>query len=105
MEIYLFVVRKKKKILSLTLSPYNMSLKILILGAGYGTRLQRDLLNDTSKKYSHLLGVPKALLPLGSKDALITHWLDTLTESNVDITTSLYIVIISSSYSSFISFV
>ncbi|GBC02042.1 hypothetical protein RclHR1_04420012 [Rhizophagus clarus] len=80
-----------------------MSLKVLILGAGYGTRLQRDLLNDTSKKYSHLLGVPKALLPLGGKDALITHWLDTLIESNIDITSSLYIVTNSMAYSSFIS--
>lgn len=80
-----------------------MSLKVLILAAGYGTRLQRDLLNDTSKKYSHLLGVPKALLPLGGKDALITHWLNILIESNIDITSSLYIVTNSTAYSSFIS--
>ncbi|RIA95983.1 nucleotide-diphospho-sugar transferase [Glomus cerebriforme] len=80
-----------------------MSLKILILGAGYGTRLQRDLLNDTTNKYSHLLGVPKALLPLGGKDALITLWLDALIESNIDITTSVYIVTNSPSYLSFIS--
>jgi glucose-1-phosphate thymidylyltransferase len=80
-----------------------MSLKVLILGAGYGTRLQRDLLNDTSKKYSHLLGVSKALLPLGGKDALITHWLDTLIESNIDVKTSLFIVTNLTSYPSFIS--
>ncbi|CAB4410112.1 unnamed protein product [Rhizophagus irregularis] len=80
-----------------------MSLKVLILGAGYGTRLQRDLLNDTSGKYSHLLGISKALLPLGDKDALITHWIDTLMESNIDIKTSLYIVTNSTAYSSFIS--
>ncbi|CAB5101830.1 nucleotide-diphospho-sugar transferase [Rhizophagus irregularis] len=80
-----------------------MSLKVLILGAGYGTRLQRDLLNDTSRKYSHLLGISKALLPLGDKDALITHWIDTLMESNIDIKTSLYIVTNSTAYSSFIS--
>ncbi|CAI2169041.1 12023_t:CDS:1 [Funneliformis geosporum] len=80
-----------------------MSLKVLILGAGYGTRLQRDILNDTSQKYSHLLGVPKALLPLGGKDSLIAHWLDILIESNIDIKSSLYIVTNSPSYSSFIS--
>src|SRR4051794_37291289 len=79
-----------------------MSLKILILGAGYGTRLQRDILNDTSKKYSHLQGVPKALLPLNGK-ALITRWLDTLTESNIDLTTSVYVVTNLPSYSSFVS--
>ncbi|KAI8967174.1 mannose-1-phosphate guanyltransferase beta-like protein [Mycotypha africana] len=48
--------------------------KVLILGAGYGTRLQRDL--QLSAEYRHLLGVPKALLPLGGRDALITHWLE-----------------------------
>ncbi|CAG8491606.1 13113_t:CDS:1 [Funneliformis mosseae] len=80
-----------------------MSLKVLILGAGYGTRLQRDILNDPSQKYSHLLGVPKALLPLGGKDSLIAHWLDILIESNLDVTSSLYIVTNSPSYSSFIS--
>ncbi|RIB18785.1 hypothetical protein C2G38_2183601 [Gigaspora rosea] len=42
-----------------------MNFKILILGAGYGTQLQRDILQDTSQKYSHLLGSPKALLPVG----------------------------------------
>ncbi|ORX58177.1 nucleotide-diphospho-sugar transferase [Hesseltinella vesiculosa] len=50
--------------------------KVLILGAGYGTRLQKDLQNN--RHYHHLLGVPKALLPMGDKDSLITHWLELL---------------------------
>ncbi|KAF7724833.1 hypothetical protein EC973_000718 [Apophysomyces ossiformis] len=52
-----------------------MAIKVLILGAGYGTRLQRDL--AASHEHNHLLGIPKALLPLGNRDALITHWLET----------------------------
>lgn len=41
-------------------------MKALILAAGYGTRLQRDIQNDTSGKFNHLAGVPKPLLPIGS---------------------------------------
>ncbi|RCI06555.1 hypothetical protein CU098_013041 [Rhizopus stolonifer] len=47
---------------------------VLILGAGYGTRLQKDL--AVSLEYNHLLGIPKALLPLGGKDALVSHWVE-----------------------------
>eukprot|EP01135_Chromosphaera_perkinsii_P000693 Nk52_evm5s150 gene=Nk52_evmTU5s150 len=50
-------------------------MKIVILGAGYGTRLQRDLTNN--KEYSQLLGVPKPLLPIGPAP-LISHWLHRL---------------------------
>ncbi len=49
-------------------------MKALILGAGFGTRLERDLKNDTSGQYSQLQGVPKPLLPIG-KYPLITHWM------------------------------
>lgn len=45
---------------------------IVVLGAGYGTRLQRDL--SASLEYQHLLNVPKALLPLGGRP-LLDHWL------------------------------
>lgn len=41
-------------------------MKALILAAGYGTRLQRDLKNDESGNYKQLLNVPKPLLPIGS---------------------------------------
>ena len=54
-------------------------MKAVILGAGYGTRLERDLKNDTSAQFSHLIGVPKALLPIGPfGDALISHWVEAL---------------------------
>ena len=43
---------------------------VLILAAGYGTRLQRDIKNDITGNYSHLQGLPKALLPIGNKGTL-----------------------------------
>lgn len=48
-------------------------MKALILGAGYGTRLQKAVSNDKSGTYQHLDGVPKPLLPIGKKP-LISHW-------------------------------
>lgn len=56
-------------------------MKAVILAAGYGTRLERDLRSDDSGQFSHLLGVPKALLPIGPhNDALISHWVAALTQ-------------------------
>lgn len=52
-------------------------MKALILAAGYGTRLERDLKADKSGKYGHLIGVPKPLLPIGNK-ALISRWMEFL---------------------------
>jgi NDP-sugar pyrophosphorylase family protein len=47
-------------------------MKLLILAAGYGTRLQQDL--QRHPEYKHLLHLPKALLPIGGKP-LISHWI------------------------------
>jgi len=47
-------------------------MKVLILAAGYGTRLARDL--ATSSDYSYLIGCPKPLLPVAGKP-LISHWM------------------------------
>ncbi|XP_045610700.1 uncharacterized protein [Procambarus clarkii] len=49
-------------------------MRAVILAAGYGTRLEQDLRNDCSGQFSHLIGVPKPLLPIGSCP-LITHWI------------------------------
>jgi NDP-sugar pyrophosphorylase family protein len=49
----------------------------VILAAGYGTRLSRDLEMDQTGNWRHLLGLPKPLLPIGSTP-LISHWLDTI---------------------------
>ncbi|EDQ86431.1 uncharacterized protein MONBRDRAFT_33828, partial [Monosiga brevicollis MX1] len=53
------------------------TMKALILAAGYGTRLEKGIREDTSGIYSHLLGVPKPLLPIGGIP-LISRWIDAL---------------------------
>ncbi|KAL1924127.1 uncharacterized protein VTP21DRAFT_7162 [Calcarisporiella thermophila] len=59
------------------------SIKVLILGGGYGTRLQKDIINDASGNFKHLLGRPKALLPIANEDALISIWLGLLKECGI----------------------
>lgn len=49
-------------------------MRAVLLAAGYGTRLEHDLRNDSSGQYIHLEGIPKPLLPVGGF-ALITHWI------------------------------
>ncbi|KAI8379838.1 mannose-1-phosphate guanyltransferase beta-like protein [Choanephora cucurbitarum] len=73
--------------------------KVLILGAGYGTRLQRDLASST--EYQHLLGVPKALLPLGGRDALITHWIELFEKHGISAKNDIYIVTNDQCYQAF----
>lgn len=64
-------------------------MKAIILAAGYGTRLQRDVLADRSGQFAHLAGVAKPLLPVG-RCALISHWVNALSASEcVD---SIYVV-------------
>ncbi|KAJ2956253.1 hypothetical protein NQZ79_g7874 [Umbelopsis isabellina] len=77
------------------------NVKVLIMGAGYGTRLQKDLLNDKTGKYSHLIGLPKALLPLGSQDALITHWVHLLAKNGIP-SSSVHVITNDACHSSFI---
>jgi len=50
---------------------------VVILGAGYGTRLTRDIENDTTGQFDHLRGIPKPLLPIGDLP-LISHWVESL---------------------------
>ncbi|XP_077435649.1 glucose-1-phosphate adenylyltransferase [Vanacampus margaritifer] len=56
-------------------------MKAVILAAGYGTRLQRDVAADLSGRFAHLVGVAKPLLPVGNR-ALISHWIRALAASN-----------------------
>ena len=65
-------------------------MKALILGAGFGTRLERDLRSPEGELHAHLIGIPKPLLPIG-KLPLATHWLRALTESRV--VSDVYIVV------------
>ena len=63
-------------------------MKAIILAAGYGTRLQRDL-ETAGDEYSHLNGLPKQLLPIAGKP-LIEYLIDELEEiSQID---DIYIV-------------
>lgn len=75
-----------------TVNPNSLFLLVLILGAGYGTRLQKDIRADGTSSYTHLLGIPKALLPLGDHDALITHWLLLLAAQGLDISQDIFVV-------------
>lgn len=65
-------------------------MKAVILAAGYGTRLQKDVAADTSGRFAHLVGTAKPLLPVGSR-ALISHWVGSLRASGcVD---SIYVIV------------
>jgi len=52
---------------------------VVILAAGYGTRLTQDLQADTSGEWEHIKNCPKPLLPLGNKP-LVTRWVLKLRE-------------------------
>ena len=47
--------------------------QVVILAAGYGTRLSADLEKSPGEKWQRLAGVPKPLLPLGGVP-LISRW-------------------------------
>ncbi|CAI5656687.1 uncharacterized protein zgc:136439 [Oreochromis niloticus] len=70
-------------------------MKAVILAAGYGTRLQRDVLADTTGRFADLAHVAKPLLPVG-RCPLSSHWIHALTVSgSVDtiyvVTNALYL--------------
>ncbi|XP_060683970.1 glucose-1-phosphate adenylyltransferase isoform X1 [Hemiscyllium ocellatum] len=64
-------------------------MKAVILAAGYGTRLNRDLQNDRSGHFKHLCGIPKPLLPVGNK-ALISHWMSAI--EKIDCIDEVYVI-------------
>ncbi len=65
-------------------------MKVLILAAGYGTRLARDL--DKTNDHTHLRGVPKPLLPIAGKP-LISHWMDIINSCPHTKGSDVYIVV------------
>ena len=69
-------------------------MKVFILAAGYGTRLERDLNSDTSRKYTHLRGIAKPLLPIGGSP-LISWWMTTLAETGINLQEIFVVVSIS----------
>ncbi|CAD5121206.1 DgyrCDS9742 [Dimorphilus gyrociliatus] len=66
-------------------------MNVIILAAGYGTRLQNDIINDKTGKYSNLLDVPKPLLPIKNDQPLLSLWMEIINE--VDIINKVYIVV------------
>lgn len=59
------------------------SFSAVVLAAGYGTRLDRDVRDDASGAHSSLIGLSKALVPVGGTTVL-GHWLRQLAECGVD---------------------
>jgi NDP-sugar pyrophosphorylase family protein len=53
-------------------------MKVLILAAGYGTRLEKDL--EKTESHKDLIGIPKPLLPIAGSP-LISHWMRIITNS------------------------
>ncbi|XP_040297917.1 uncharacterized protein LOC121009055 isoform X3 [Bufo bufo] len=52
-------------------------MKAVILAAGYGTRLLKDLENVNEERLKDLIGTPKPLLPVGGFP-LISYWMEAL---------------------------
>lgn len=73
-------------------------MKVLILAAGYGTRLARDL--EAHEEYGYLKGVPKPLLPIGGIP-LISHWMELLKECPSTNGADVYVVVNDSNYQRF----
>lgn len=53
----------------------NKKIAVVLLAAGFGTRIKKDLTNDP--QFFHLADTPKPLLPLAGKP-LISHWLPSI---------------------------
>ena len=75
--------------------------QVVILAAGYGTRLSSDLEKTPGEKWRRLTGVPKPLLPLGGVP-LISRWLDLLS-SEVERITNICVVTNDKFYTQFVS--
>uniref|UniRef100_A0A672QUC0 Uncharacterized protein n=1 Tax=Sinocyclocheilus grahami TaxID=75366 RepID=A0A672QUC0_SINGR len=59
-------------------------MKAVILAACYGTRLQRDIENDTTGNFKHLGGIAKPLLHVGPCNiSLLGCWVYTLCKNKL----------------------
>ncbi|XP_076061938.1 uncharacterized protein LOC143037500 isoform X2 [Oratosquilla oratoria] len=59
-------------------SDSNRSLVCVILTAGHATKLSNDIEQAKSEKYSHLKGIPKALLPGPMGKKILDYWWDAI---------------------------
>jgi hypothetical protein len=57
-------------------------MRVLVLAAGYGTRLEREIKNDQSGAFLDLVGVSKALVPVGESD-VVTIWLNQFLKADI----------------------
>jgi len=55
---------------------------LVLLAAGYGTRLTRDI--NSNAVFSYLKNTPKPLLPLGGR-VLLSHWVEQFREGNTNV--------------------
>ncbi|CAL4069800.1 unnamed protein product [Meganyctiphanes norvegica] len=56
----------------------NNDMVCVILAAGHACQLSKDIEEDTSGKYEHLRGVPKALLPGPGGKKILDYWWDAI---------------------------
>ena len=73
----------------------------IVLAAGYGTRLERDIKADTSGKYTDLVGVPKALVPVVGRP-LVEYWVE-IFKGLGDIIQTVYVVSTAYHYEKFVA--
>lgn len=74
-------------------------MKVLILAAGYGTRLARDI--EQSEEHQELRGLPKPLLPIGGIP-LISRWMKLLEECPQTSGCEVFVVVNDSNRDSFV---
>jgi NDP-sugar pyrophosphorylase family protein len=79
-----------------------MTLNVLILAAGYGTRLESDIRNDTTHNYTQYIGLPKPLIPLLGRP-LISYWLALLQDAQI-VKEQIFIVTNQKYYAAFLTF-
>ena len=63
-------------------------LPVVFLCGGFGTRLTKDILASGSQEFDNLLNLPKALVPVGKHDSLLSFWMQFLGQREVYIITN-----------------
>ncbi|XP_063792794.1 glucose-1-phosphate thymidylyltransferase-like isoform X2 [Pseudophryne corroboree] len=64
-------------------------MKVIILAAGYGTRLLKDLHKANQEAFRTLIGIPKPLLPIGGLP-LISYWIEAFRA--IEDTTGIFVI-------------
>ena len=72
--------------LSSTHTHNSKTMKLVIMVAGHATRLEKELKSSGAKEFSHLLNVPKALLPGPNGNTLLDNWWEAVSFSHAAFT-------------------